>query len=194
MNSKTKILTGVIIIGGIALIGGGWIWIKLLREAVPSTKEWKTYTKSQYSFSFKYPLSWEIETDGGDYFITLIPSNEKAWQPKKPDDIPKDPRIKLIFGKYVRETLGFGSFPETTATLETWLRTRADKGPERDFAKRIINGFPAFEITEISDPGCEKVIYWRPVNLDSLIRIQTACESRYLGEFDQIVNTLQQTK
>ena len=156
---------------------------------------WKTYTNNQRNFSFKYPFSWEIKTEGGDYFIILIPSKEKSWNPEKPKDIPKNPEIKIVFGKYVREILGPENFPETITLqiLENWLGSKtSNNGVSKNFSKRTINKFQALEIIEMSIPGCSKVVYWRATSLNDLIRIETGCESEYLDEFNQIVNTLKQ--
>ena len=192
MNSKIKNLIWVLVVVNI-LIGGCRNRGVLSNGTVQNTEAWKTYVNERRNFLIKYPLPWEIELDGYD-FIVLTPSKEKNWQPDKPADIPKDPRIRIDIGEYVRERLGPKYFPETISPeiLEEWLKRKIENGEARDFTKRTINDFPAFEITEIRDPGYDKVIYWRFKDLNNLIRIQTGHESKYLDEFDKMVNTLQQ--
>jgi hypothetical protein len=143
--------------------------------------------------SSAYPPDWIIESESY-HSIILVSSKEKLWQPYTPSDIPKDPRIRIDLGEYIRERLGPARFPETidVATLRGWLEERANSGESRELSERIINNHQAFEITEIRVPGCEKVVYWRPVSLGDLVRISTGCESPYLDEFNQIADSIQQ--
>lgn len=165
------------------------------REMISPTasREAKTYSNSQYKFSVTYPPDWVIESESYQA-IVLVPSEEESWQPSAPSDIPQDPRIRIDLGEYVRERMGPAHFPETidVDTLRSWLEERAHSGEYKELSERVINSHQAFEITEIRVPGCERVVYWRPVNLRSLIRISTGCESPYLDEFDQIVKSVQQ--
>jgi len=171
-------------------------------EAIPSTgtippatetREWRTYRKDEHDFSLSYPPDWIIESES-DLSVVLTLSEEKGWQPSTPADIPKDPRVRADFGEYIRERLGPAHFPETIDSdiLKTWLEQKVGNGEAQGLLKRTINNSQAFEITEIYESGCESVVYWRPVNLKSLIRISTGCESPYLDEFHQIVNSVQQ--
>lgn len=193
---KKHLLIGFIVLSVVILISG-CIRPKepVPQGGVPDTENWEIYQNEEYGFSLKYPSTWEIESEAY-HFIILAPSKEKSWQPNTPSDIPKDPKIRIDFGEYIRERLGPKNFPETIspAVLEDWLEAKVSNGEARDFTKRTINNFQAFEITEIYVPGCVKAIYWRPANLDSLIRVQTGCESQYLDEFNWIVNSIQLIK
>lgn len=189
MNRTICILVGLILSMG--LTNG----CDTTRETISPTvtREAKTHSNSQYKFSFAYPPDWMIESEGYQ-FVILTPLEEKSWQPSTPADIPRDPKVRLDFGEYIRERLGPAHFPATIDSdiLRTWLEQRVSSGQFRGLSERRINNYQAFEITEIRDPGCERVIYWRPANLKSLVRISTGCESPYLDEFSQIVNSLQQ--
>jgi hypothetical protein len=165
------------------------------RETISYSKVWNEYMNNDFNFSLKYPDSWKIKTDAYGYVI-FIPKAEENWEPEKPQDIPKNPEIRIDFGNYVRESFGPNNFPEkiNLEILEEWLEKRVDNRQWKNFSKIKINKQVAFQITEIYVPGCEKVIYWRANNLDDLVRINTGCESKYLDEFDRIVNTIQSIK
>jgi len=171
-------------------------------EAIPSTgttplatetREWRTYRKDEHDFSLSYPPDWIIESES-DLSVVLTSSEEKGWQPSTPGDIGRDPRVTIDFGEYIRERLGPAHFPETVDSqiLRAWIETRINNEEAANFSERTINKHQAFDVTEIRVPGCERVVYWRPANLKSLIRISTGCESPYLDEFHQIVNSVQQ--
>lgn len=157
------------------------------------TREAKTYSNSQYNFSLAYPSDWIVESESYQSII-LVPSKEESWQPSTPSDIPKDPKIRIGLGEHVRERMGPTHFPEPidVNTLRGWLEERANSGQYKELSERIINNHQAFEITEIRVPGCEKVVYWRPVSLGDLVRISTGCESPYLDQFNQIADSIQQ--
>jgi len=99
-------------------------------------------------------------------------------------------------GDYVRERLGPEHFPADVdpTSLVAWLEQKTTNGIARGLVKTTIGGRQAFEVVESYDPGCEKVVYWRPESLQSLIRASTGCESPYVDEFDRIISSLQQTK
>lgn len=157
------------------------------------TRGWQTYHNDEYDFFLMFPLDWIIESESYS-FVILTPSKEKSWQPSTPADIPKDPKVRIDFGEYIRDRMGAAYFPGKVDadTLKTWLEKRVNNGEVKDLSERTIGNFQAFEIMEIYDPGCQRVVYWRPVDLKSLIRVSTGCESPYLSEFDQIVNSVQQ--
>ena len=192
MNQKIKNLILITII--IVLIVGGWFFINnSSKNTEQVVEEWEFYTNADFNISFTYPPSWEVDTKAWNSMI-FIPSEEKPWNPKIPTEINEDPRIQIYFGESIRERLGPKYFPETisSAILEEWLEKGKKLEERGDIVKKTINGFESFESIETYTSGCYKVVYWRPINLDSLVRIQIGCESKYLDDFNQIVNTLEQ--
>jgi len=157
-------------------------------------REARLYTDDQFKFSFVCPPEWVIENDSYQSII-LVPEAEKSWQPSIPADIPRDPRVRIDVGEYVRERLGPAYFPATVdpIILRTWLEHKVYNAEAQGLSERQINDVQAFEITEIYESDCERVIYWRPVRLDSLVRMSTGCQSPYLAGFDQIVSSIRQT-
>jgi len=64
MNSKIKILIGILIVG-ILLIVGWWIWKNYygVSEKFKIPSNWKTYSNPEVNFIFRYPTNWEIKKD-----------------------------------------------------------------------------------------------------------------------------------
>lgn len=157
------------------------------------TQAWQIYQNDAYKFSMRYPSDWIIESESYQS-LTLRPQEQISWQPSTPADIAKNPAVRIDFGEYIRERMGPASFPETISfdLLKTWLEKRIKGQGAKDFSEGSLNNFQMLEVTEISIPGCEKVVYWRPVDLKSLVKISTGCESLYLDDFKQIVHSIQQ--
>jgi len=192
INFRT-IIFGSIIVVGVSIL----IFLKITNKPSPSTDEsqtsWERYENEQYSFSLEYPASWEMKANYRSVIIT--PLNEQSWEPDTPQDIPKDPSIRIDLGSYVKERMGVEWFPEiiSNETIEDWLNEKINNGEGTNLVKKEINGITAYEITETYSSGCYKVIYWRPTNLEQLIRVQTGCESDYLNTFDKIISTLEES-
>jgi hypothetical protein len=164
-------------------------------KSVPSTatQETKTYTNREYKFSLAYPSDWMIEEESYQLLV-LVTIAAQSWQPSVPSDIPKDPHVEIEMGGYIREKLGPANFPVlvNASSLRAWLEQKVRNGEAREFSELTINNVLAFELTEIYESNCERVVYWRPERLESLVRISTGCDSIYLGEFEQIVHTIRQ--
>jgi len=184
-----KIILSIVTIG-ICII----VFFKITNKPSRNTGEpqisWERYENKQHSFSLNYPTSWKTKINYRSVIIT--PLDEQLWEPNTPQDISKDPFIKIDFGSHVKERIGPKWFPEiiSSKTIEEWLNKKIDNGEDINLVKREINGITAFEITETYTSGCYKVVYWRPENLEQLVRIQTGCESKYINIFDEIILTL----
>lgn len=159
-----------------------------------ATQETKTYTNLEYKFSLAYPPDWMIENESYQLLV-LVPIAARSWQPSVPSDIPKDPRIEIEMGGYIREKLGPANFPAlvNASSLRAWLEWKVRNGEAREFSELTIYNVQAFELTEIYESNCERVVYWRPERLESLVRMSTGCDSIYLDEFERIVRTVRQT-
>jgi len=159
------------------------------------TRETRTYTNREYKFSIAYPSDWIIENESYQLVI-LVPTAAQSWQPSVPSEISKDPHIELEMDGYIGERLGPANFPAVVDAnnLRAWLEQKVRDGETRDLSELIIYNVQAFELTEIYEPNCERVVYWRPEGPESLVRISTGCESTYLTEFDQIVSTIRQVE
>ena len=92
MKNSTKGLAPIAIIIGAVIVliaagGGYWWWQNKAKVAVPVTSQqatpsqsvtadetagWKTYTDSQYGFSFKYPASFALSVGTDPNVITLL--------------------------------------------------------------------------------------------------------------------------
>jgi len=158
-----------------------------------ATREAQTYNSVGHQFSVSYPANWVVETES-DEVLVLIPAAARAWHVAEPSDIPKDPRVRLDVGSYVRERLGPANFPATldATSLKAWLEQMVKDGTAHDLVETTIDGVDALQVTELYDAGCERVVYWRPANLQSLVRVSTGCESPYLDEFQRIVDGLRE--
>jgi hypothetical protein len=156
-------------------------------------QDWQTYRNEEFNFSLKYPSDWIIKSQSYTSVI-FIPQAETSWQPSKPSDISMDPAVHIDLGEYIRERIGPAYFPETIDSdgLRAWIDERISSGEANSFSEWSLNNLQAFTVIEVGIPGCAKVVYWRPVNLMSLIRISTGCESSYLDEFNLIVDGIQQ--
>jgi len=164
-------------------------------KSVPptATRETKTYTNREYKFSLAYPSDWVIEHESYQLLV-LVPMAVQSWQLSVPSDIPKDPHIEIEMGGYIREKLGPANFPVlvNASSLRAWLEQKVYDEEAREFSELTINNVQAFELTEIYESNCERVVYWRPEGLESLVRMSTGCDSIYLDEFERIVRTIHQ--
>ena len=158
-----------------------------------NTQGWQIYQNDEYMVSLQYPSNW-IVTSEGYQSVILMPLEEVDWKPSAPADISKNPAIRIDFGELIREKIGPRYFPETVNVdiLKLWLEQKVSNGEASGFSERLINEFQAFEIVELRASDCVKSVFWRPINLQNLVRIETGCESSYLDEFDDIVNNMQQ--
>lgn len=191
---KNKLILIILALSLLVVLGYLISW-KILSTRDFGKMEAKQYINKEYKFTINYPSSWIIQQDNLLY-VVLVPSKEEKWEPSSPQDIPKEPRIRIDMGKYIKERFGSQNFPEdiTYSALKDWLQKKIASGEFKDFSEKEIGGFPFFGVTEYRDPGCERVIYWRPNNLVSLLRIATGCESNYLDDFYTIVNSLKETE
>lgn len=162
-------------------------------KGTPTMAGQRSYTNGEYQFSIAYPSDWTIESEGYQLVI-LVPRAARSWRPSTPSEIPRDPHVTILMGEYIREKLGPAYFPGVvdSDSLRAWLTQKAEHGEARDLSELTINGVQALVVTEIYEPGCERVVYWRLEGLEKLIRVSTGCESAYLTAFNQIVNSLRQ--
>ena len=154
---------------------------------------WQIYSNDELRVALKYPPDWILESESYQSVI-LVPLVEEDWEPAQPSDISKNPAIRIAFGSYIRERIGPNYFPENIdlKTLQAWIEEKVRHGEANGLRVRQINGFLAIEVTETLLPSCEQVTYWRPDNLENLVRLSTSCNSPYLDEFNNVVNSIQQ--
>lgn len=159
------------------------------------SEQWQTYRNNNYKFSIMYPSDWIIQSENYQFLI-LAPQKEISWQPATPADIPKNPAIRIDFGEYIRERMGPAYFPEAidSIILKTWIEQRVNNHQADYFSEKSIDSFVAYEVTELGLSGCDRILYWRPTDLNSLVKVSTGCESIYLDMFAQIVNSVQQIR
>ena len=175
------------------------IWLSLFvilglycgcNQGKSNTSEEILYTNDEWGISFVYSDHWVIKHE--DYqTVILSPVTEVKWQPQKPESIAKEPFVTISLGAVgIPPTYSSTSVDENT--LRQWLTQHSLDGPDREFSERVINNQVAFEITEVSVPGCDRIIYWRPTNIESIVRLTTGCENPYMEDFEQIVESIQE--
>jgi len=167
-----------------------------LGTATPAaTDEWHVYRNDDYGVLLSYPADWVVKSEGYQSVI-LIPLAETAWEPATPAEIPQDPAVEIEFGEYIRERTGPTYFPETVTfpSLRAWIEEKISNQEAEDLSVRSINGFQTLELTQLGESGCERVVYWRPLDLKSLVRFSTGCDSPYMDQFHHILDTVQQAQ
>lgn len=173
----------------VALTGG----CTTAAKSVPPTATHKTntYTNLEYTFALAYPSDWMIAHESYQLLV-LVPIAAQSWQPAVPSEVSQDPHIEIEMGGSIREKLGPGTFPASVNvhTLRAWLEQKVHNGEAREFAELTIGNIQAFEVTEVYESGCERVIYWRPERLERLVRMSTGCDSIYLDEFERITRSI----
>lgn len=152
-----------------------------------------TYANSQRRFAFNYPAYW-VKTMEDEESLTIMPKQDVGWQPITPADAAKNPAVSVTYGVLVRERLRQRNFPEEVdpRALKAWIQASAGTDVLSEVSIYSINGVEALETVERAVPGCERVVYWRPLSLNQLVRISTGCDSAYLAEFRRIVQSLRQ--
>lgn len=148
----------------------------------------KSYTNAAHQVALSYPADW-VKANDGYQLLVIKPKQVASWQPSSPADVAKNPAVTVTFGTSVQERLRYRNFPEEVnpQTISVWIEA-SDSNAQR----RTISGMEAFEVIERAVPGCERVVYWRFISIDQLVRISTGCDSAYLDEFWRIVQSLQQ--
>ena len=156
-------------------------------------REMISYTNTEHHFSLSYPANWIIIRENYREII-LVPQEQQDWQPTRiPEDLFREPEVKINLGNDIREMLGPKNFPQRIdpTILQGWLEQNMQNDTEQSFVKRPVGNSEVFELTEISEGGCDRIVYWRPESLEQLVRLSTGCESPYLSDFGLIVNSLQ---
>jgi hypothetical protein len=149
------------------------------------------YTNTDWDISFSYPTSWIIRQEGYQS-VTLSPSEEQEWRPQKPVDIANNPFVAISIGE-ASVPPNYSSDLVNVDALREWLTKHSIDGPNREFVETSINGQITFEVTEVSVPGCERVVYWRPTSIENMVRLSTGCESPYMEDFERIVKSIQES-
>jgi len=133
MNQKIKILIGILVIG-IALIGGWWIWENYsgVPEKTQIPSDWKTYTNKEHGFEIKYPQNWNVAAPyfGGVGLFSI------AFYPS--DRMYSDYGIffDLIFVAPKGEE---GNFQKIQKEWEAKIEKEREKFLQSNFEKKIID-------------------------------------------------------
>jgi hypothetical protein len=149
----------------------------------------QVYHNPRYQFALSYPGDW-LAVGAGERSATLVPAAQVNWEPASPGDDAHDPAVRIDCGAYIRERIGPARFPEQVDAerLRAWIAGEYGGSP----GATTIDGQDAFVIESTGEFGCAKVVYWRPLDLESLVRLSTGCASPYLDQFDRIVESLHQ--
>lgn len=166
------------------------------RTPLPSSDgvaDWPRYHHEVTGFTLAYPPDWLLMAEGTDT-LTLLPATEQGWEAATPADLARDPAVRMLVGPLIRERLGPASFPDplTPDALRTWMVNKIAAGEGEEYHETTVGGHLLLLLTEQSESGCERVAYWRPTQLSSLVRLATGCESAYLDTFHVLVQALEE--
>jgi hypothetical protein len=155
--------------------------------------ESQVYHNPRYRFALSYPADW-IAIGAGERSATLVPAAQVNWEPASPGDDAHDPAVRIDCGAYIRERIGPARFPEQVdaTLLRAWIDGEYGGIQGGNVEAMAIDGQDAFVIKSTGEFGCAKVVYWRPLDLERLVRLSTGCASPYLDQFDRIVESLHQ--
>ena len=130
MDSKVKILIGVLVVG-ILLIGGWWIWENYsgVSEKTQIPSDWKTYTNKEHGFEIKYPQNWSVVAPYfggvGLFSIAFYPSDKMYSTYGIFFDLVPTPKE--------------GDFQEIQKKWETEMEKEREKFLQSNFEKKVID-------------------------------------------------------
>lgn len=149
-----------------------------------STADWKTYTNSEYGFSFKYPKDWIIEEGASTNDPRRIAS-VKSNEPNKNKVWPGETTIYYYDQMIINK--------ETESTVSDWIKARLAGGYTDNSKIVTINGAEYTEIVPGSDPEYLAELKVNNGTLFSIIFDWAGGRSEITKTQEQILSTFQFT-